>query len=297
MRDLVQVAVCQVRAHALDPEANATTTVATIERAARDGARLVILPELAASGYGVERTALLAVAESVANPGPVLQAWRSAARRLKVAIVGGLAEVDGDRLFNSAVTIDESGEIVSVYRKLHLFAGERDCFAPGDLGLPIVTVLGMRVGVIVCYDLRFPEAMRILALRGAELIAVPTAWVAGFDRRPPSGRIGQVDGAIVQANLNQVYVACADTVGAIDPFTFLGQSVVVSPYGQALAGPLSGTYEDIAHVTVDPAAVAAARHRGPGIDPFENRRADVYAADLGYREPVADQPVRPSETP
>ncbi len=297
MREPVQVAVCQVQAHALDPAANALSTVAAIERAATEGARIVVLPELAATGYCVDPVALRDVAESVSTPGPVLRAWVDAARRLGVAVIGGFAELDGGRLFNSAVTIDASGSVRSVYRKLHLFAGERDCFAPGDLGLPIVEVHGVRVGVIVCYDLRFPEAMRILALRGAELIAVPTAWVGGFDRRPSGERIGQVDGAIVQANLNQVYVACADAVGAIDPFRFLGQSVGVTPYGEVVAGPLSGSDEGIAHVSVDPQTVADARHRGPGIDPFENRRTDVYAVDLGYREPAAEHQSGPREKP
>jgi predicted amidohydrolase len=135
--------------------------------------------------------------------------------------------------------------------------------------------------------------MRILALRGAELIAVPTAWVAGFDRVVPEhGRIAQVDGAIVQANLNQVYVACADQVGTSGRTAFLGRSVAVGPYGDILAGPLSPTDEDLTTITVDAVEVERARHRGPGIDPLENRRTDVYDAYLGYS--VADEDRRES---
>lgn len=287
MVPLCRVAVVQMRSQPLDPITNATATSAGIERCAAAGATVVVLPELVATGYRVNREELAPIAESVSDPGPVLTAWTQTARRLGVAVVGGFAERAGDRLFNSAATIDETGEIVSVYRKLHLFGRERDCFEPGDRGLPIVTVAGVRIGVLVCYDLRFPEAMRIMALRGAELIAVPTAWVAGFDRSvPPDGRIGHVDGVIVQANLNQVFVACADTVGEISGVAFLGRSVVVSPFGELLAGPLSPDADEYAIVDVDVAQVEAARHRGPGIDPLANRRTDVYGTELGYREPV-----------
>lgn len=280
---MIRVSLAQMAAVALDTAANAAATSAAIDRAARDGAQLVVLPELIGTGYVTDADALAAVAEDVSAPGPVLRAWSEAARRTGTCVVGGLAERSGGRLYNSAVCIDETGAIAGVYRKLHLFGREHDGFTPGDRGLPIVELAGLRVGVLVCYDLRFPEAMRILALRGAELIAVPTAWVAGFDRVVPEhGRIAQVDGAIVQANLNQVYVACADQVGAAGRTTFLGRSVAVGPYGDVLAGPLSPTDEGLTTITVDATEVAAARHRGPGIDPLENRRTDVYDAYLGY---------------
>lgn len=279
-----RVAMVQMRSAPLDPSSNAVKTGAAIERCAREGATLVVLPELAATGYISDREALHPIAESVADPGPVLAAWMESARTNQVAVIGGFAERDGDSLYNSAVTIDGSGQVVSVYRKLHLFGRERECFEPGNLGLPIATVSSVQVGVLVCYDLRFPEAMRILALRGAEVIAVPTAWVAGFDKSVPvTGRIGQVDGAIVQANLNQVFVVCADTVGVISENAFLGRSVAVNPFGEVIAGPLSPDQEDYAIIEIDVSHVSAARHRGPGIDPFANRRTDVYGMELGYQ--------------
>jgi predicted amidohydrolase len=173
--------------------------------------------------------------------------------------------------------------VLATYRKLHLFGTEHQVFEPGDHGLPIVEIHGARVGIGVCYDLRFPEVLRILAVRGAELVVVPTAWVAGFDRKPPAGgSIGQVDGALVQSNLNQLFIACADQVGAVGDVAFLGRSVVTDPYGNALVGPLSADDEDLVVVTLDLDEVDRARHRGPGIDPMQNRRTDVYASLLGY---------------
>ena len=279
-----RVAMVQMRSAPLEPLANAVTTSAAITRCAQEGSTLVVLPELAATGYIPDRGALEPLAESVADPGPVLSAWVEAARTQQVAVIGGFAEREGDNLYNSAVTIDATGRIISIYRKRHLFGRERECFEPGDLGLPIANVSGVEVGVLVCYDLRFPEAMRIMALRGAEVIAVPTAWVSGFDKRvPATGRIGQIDGVVVQANLNQVFVVCADTVGVVSDLAFLGRSVAVNPFGEIIAGPLSPDQEECTIVDIDVAEVSAARHRGLGIDPFANRRTDVYGAELGYQ--------------
>ena len=173
---------------------------------------------------------------------------------------GASPRLDGDRLFNSVAVIGPDGRIAGTYRKLHLFGRERDVFTPGDHGLPVFEIAGLRLGVVVCYDLRFPEAVRILALRDVDLVAVPTAWVAGFDKATsPTGSIGQVDGALVQGNLNSVFLACADQVGEAEPYTFLGRSVLVDPYGQATVGPLDPVAEDLVVVEIDTDDVA-----GPG---------------------------------
>ena len=284
MPGIVRVALVQMAAQVLDVRANAQATIAAIRDAAAQGATIVILPELIASGYVPDREALLPVAESASGTGTCLEAWRTTAAEEGLTVIAGFPEQDGGRLFNSAVVIDPAGSIVSVYRKLHLFGAEWDCFTPGDQGLQVVRVDEVAIGVLVCYDLRFPEALRILALKGAELIAVPTAWVGGFDKSvPPEGRIGQVEGAIVQANLSQVFVGCADQVGGTDRHTFLGRSVAVDPFGQVIGGIASATEPDLVMFDMDTQDVQRARHRGRGIDPFENRRTDVYGELLGYQ--------------
>jgi len=255
-------------------------TLLAIDEAVAAGAELVVLPELAACGYVLDRAALVG-AQPVTDR--VVAAWQDAARRHAVSIVAGASEVVGDQLFNMALVIDERGSVVGRYRKLHLFGGEQQTFDPGDLGLPLFDVAGTSIGILICYDLRFPEAMRILALRGAQVVVVPTAWVGGFDKAaPPDGRIGQVDGVLVQANLNQVWVACADQVGDTGPNHFLGRSIVVDPYGVAAAGPLSPVDRAVVVVDVDPAESTRAYERGPGISPRANRRTDVYGSLLGY---------------
>jgi alkylhydroperoxidase/carboxymuconolactone decarboxylase family protein YurZ len=159
-------------------------------------------------------------------------------------------------------------------------------FAQGDLGLPIFEVDGVRVGVLICYDLRFPEAMRVLALRDAQIVAVPAAWVGDFDlAHPREGQpIGQVAAATVQANLNQVFVVAADRVGTDGDVTMLGSSTIASPYGEYLTGPLDRDTERVVVTEVDLDDQLASRARGDGIRPREDRRPDVYGDLLGYRE-------------
>lgn len=280
----MNVAVAQVEAVGLDLRANVDATVAAIGAAAAQGATLVVLPECVSSGWLDDPAAVGPLAEPGDGSGPALSAWRAAAREHGVAVVGGFPERAGEELFNSVAVIDAGGEVLGTYRKLHLFGSERQVFSPGDHGLPIFELGGLRVGVLVCYDLRFPEAMRLLALEGAELIAVPTAWVAGFDAETPEGeggRVGQVEGALVQANLNQVFVACADLTGTIAPNRFLGRSLIASPYGEPLAGPLPAAGEGLLVAEADAAAARAAQDRGGGLSPRHDRRTDVYSLAPG----------------
>ena len=197
----------------LDVATNVATTTSAVRSAAERGARLVVLPSSPRPGTSSTATPCSTGRRAPRPPGR-FSAWCAAARECGTVVVGGFAEVDGDRLFNSVAVIGPDGRIAGTYRKLHLFGRERDVFTPGDHGLPVFEVAGLRLGVVVCYDLRFPEAVRILALRDVDLVAVPTAWVAGFDKATsPTGSIGQVDGALVQGNLNSVFLACADQVG------------------------------------------------------------------------------------
>lgn len=292
----VRIGVAQlefVEADLASPERRAAAGTAAIDRLAAAGADVVVLPELAATGYVLDADHLGRHAETV-EPGPpgpgrpVLAAWAAAARRHGVAVVGGLAERTAHALYNTAVAIGPHGEVVGRYRKLHLFGAEHRVFAPGDLGLPVFPLGSLRAGLLICYDLRFPEAARILALQGAEVLLVPTAWIGGFDRAGPRpGRfIGQIEAALVHANLNQVYVVCADFAGRQRELEMLGQSVAIDPYGVILAGPLPETGPADFVVDVDAATVRSARHRGEGISPRENRRTDVYADLLGYRAPT-----------
>jgi N-carbamoylputrescine amidase len=274
------VAIAQISGPA---DGGAETRARSID-AAREafarGAQVVVLPELIVPGYGWRSD----VVESGAEPidGETVSAWTRVAREANGYVAGGLAERDDDSLYNAAVLVGPDG-LVLHYRKLHLFAGEKGVFTPGDLGLPIVrTPLGV-IGLCVCYDLRFVETLRVLALRGAELVCVPTAWVSGFDaeRWDADGYCPQARSALVQANLDQVFVACASQAGAHGDFEFLGSSIVADPRGRCLAGPLAPDRDEIAIADVDLGETRAAHDRGGDVLPRVDRRTDVYALAVG----------------
>jgi predicted amidohydrolase len=272
---LVRLALAQITGQPLQPERNREMTVSIVQKAAADGARLVILPELIVPGYVMDAVGLARCAEAV--DGPSYAAWHRLAREHDLYICGGICERAGEQLYNTAILVGPQGMALH-YRKLHLFAAEKDIFTPGDLGLPIAqTALG-RIGICVCYDLRFIEVVRSFALRDAQLIAVPTAWVTGFDREPwdRDGWCPQARAAAIQANLSQIFIACASQVGTSATLRFLGSSVLISPYGEATIGPLPGQAQDLALTSIDMDAVTAAQQRTAGVSPRTDRRTDVY---------------------
>jgi N-carbamoylputrescine amidase len=255
-------------------------TAAIAAAALRSGSDVVVLPELAVPGYTTERAVLARFAEPL--DGPATRAWREAAAATGGYVIGGFCERADGKLYNTAVAVGAQG-VICHYRKAHLFAGEKDALAPGNLGFPVAeTRLGV-LGLCVCYDLRFVEAARLLALQGAELVCVPAAWTGGYDRRQPGGGNwpDQVTGLLTQANLNQVFVAAASFAG--DGGRFLGSSVIADPYGRPLAGPLTRDQEEVATAGADMQAVAAAQHRSPLIHPREDRRSDLYRIEYQGR--------------
>ncbi|KWX68230.1 nitrilase-related carbon-nitrogen hydrolase [Mycobacterium sp. NAZ190054] len=260
---------------------NLGTALTRTRAACVAGANLVVLPELAISGYVVDRELAGAVAEPL--DGPSSAAFTALAREFDALVAYGFCERVGDDLFNSVVVVDGSGPVLH-YRKLHLFDLEKAVFTPGDLGLPVADTPFGRIGVCICYDLRFVEVLRALSLRGADVVLAPAAWVGGFDRTVPvAGGTRHVDSVLAQANLDQVaVVAVSQVAGAArgGPAT-LGGSVACDAYGELLAGPLSRTAADSALVDMDLDAIRAARVRAERIRPREDRRTDVYALTYG----------------
>ena len=276
---MTRVAAVQVSGPADGGAVNRERTVHGAREAFAAGAEVVVLPELIVPGYGWDRDALAGGAEGL--DGPTIEAWVGVAREAGGLVSGGFAERDGDALYNSAVLVDGDG-VVLHYRKLHLFSGERDLLTPGDLGLPVASTAVGVIGLCVCYDLRFVETLRALALQGAELVCVPTAWVPGFDSElwDEQGFCPQARGALMQANLDQVAIACASQAGVRGGMRFLGSSIVADGSGRCLAGPSPGDGDDIAIADVD---LAGHHDRGAGIRPRADRRTDVYGLALGDR--------------
>jgi N-carbamoylputrescine amidase len=279
----VAIGLAQVTGEPYASEPNRELCADALERLFDRGARLVVLPELVVPGYVLDRERLLPLAEPM--DGPTVASWVELAGRRQGWVVGGFCERDGDDLFNAAVLVGPGG-VALHYRKLHLFAEEKLTFAPGDRGLPVAELPFGRVGLCVCYDLRFVETARILALEGAELICVPTAWISGFDREKwdERGLATQAQGAILQANLDQVFIACASQAGTRDGRELLGSSILADPRGKLVTGPLPGDADELAIGEIDLDGVAEAQQRGPLLTPRADRRTDVYGITLAGRE-------------
>lgn len=238
------------------PAALSALTDATTSAAER-GAGLIVFPELFLCGYDVGE-AVFGAAETAG--GPSAEAIARLAARSGVAILYGYPERDGVRVYNSAQLIDGSGRAVANYRKTHLYgAWERRVFTPGD-GLVSVTLGELKIGILICYDVEFPEAVRSLALDGAELVAVPTALIRPF---------AIVARTLVPARAfeNQVHVAYAGLCGT----GFCGLSCIVGPDGRELARASEAPM--LLFAEIDPAAAAASRKLNPYLN---DRRPDLY---------------------
>ena len=149
--------------------------------------------------------------------------------------MGGFCELGGDgRLYNSAALVDASG-VRAVYRKAHLWDAEKLVFTPGGAPPPLVGLPAGRVAIMICYDLEFPEWVRLAALAGADLIAAPVNWPA--EPAPPGERPSVVIKALAGAAVNGVYLAVADRCGPERGVSWVGGSLIAGPDGYPLAGP------------------------------------------------------------
>lgn len=204
------------------PAANLTT----IERLlpAAGGADLLVLPELSNSGYRFEnRQQALSLAESIDNSRFLDRIMALCVSR-QLHMVVGFNELDGDRLFNTAVMVGPDG-VVGKYRKLHLFWDEKEIFEPGNLGLPVFEIAGAKIGLLICFDWVFPEVWRSLALDGAELICHPSNLVLpGLCQRSIP----------THAVCNRLFILTANRYGTERDLTFTGRSIVVDPKGNVL---------------------------------------------------------------
>ncbi|HEY6538204.1 MAG TPA: nitrilase-related carbon-nitrogen hydrolase [Candidatus Dormibacteraeota bacterium] len=282
----LKLAVCQYAPQLGDPSGNRSRGSEWIGRAADAGAGLVVLPELASSGYTFHSREEADRAAEAAD-GPILSAWSETCRARGVYAVVGFCERGQRGRFNSAALLGPEG-MVGIYRKAHLFYDEQSYFESGDLGFPVFELPFGRVGMLICYDLWFPEAARVLALAGAELICVPTNWVANFRRRVTDER-GWVMGdyaAVGAATQNQVFVAAADRIGEEREVEFIGGSCIVGPEGWLLAGPAPRTDEAMLLADVDLSQADARKQRTPRNHALGDRRPELYSALSAAPEPA-----------
>ena len=239
--DHTVIAVAQLAIAIGEPDANRKAAASAVAEAAAAGARLVVLPELCDSGYvfGDDPAQASAEAGALASPADdstTLRQWHALAAEHELVIVGGFCERGADgRLFNSAAVVDASGTR-AVYRKAHLWDKEKLVFTPGDAPPPVVDLGFGLVGVMICYDLEFPEWVRLAALDGADLIAAPVNWPAAA--RPAGERPAEVIKAQAAAATNGVFVAVADRSQVERGVSWISGSLIVGSDGYPLAGPV-----------------------------------------------------------
>ncbi len=247
--------------------------LATLRRAATqaasEGAQLLVLPELFLTGYNIGADALHASAEPADGPSAAQAA--AIARQSGVALLYGYPECGAQgRLHNSALLLGPAGETLANYRKTHLFGDmERQVFSPGEDAFVLADVAGRRVGLLICYDVEFPELVRGLALRGADLVAVPTALMTPYHFVPRMM-------LPVRAFENQLFLVYANRCGREAGLAYVGESRIVAPDGSVLA--CAGAGEALLTATLDDAAMR------------RSRALNTYLQDrqpTRYREPDA----------
>ena len=279
-----QIALVQM-AMSAEPAANLDAACAKIREAAGRGAKVVCLPELFRTPYFCQKedAALFALAEAI--PGSSTEALGWEARRSSVVVVASLFERRAPGLYhNTTAVIGTDGTILGLYRKMHIPDDpgyyEKYYFTPGDLGFHVFPTEFGNLGVLVCWDQWFPEAARLVALRGADVIFYPTAIGWHPAEKAQNGAAQRDAWRTIQrghAIANGVYVAAINRVGLETPagppgLEFWGSSFLCDPHGVVLS-EATNDQQEILFGTVDPARIEDVRRNWPFL---RDRRIDAY---------------------
>lgn len=259
MQKSIKAAALQFNIALGDVDTNLSYVTAKLRRLAQDGVELAVLPEMWSCGFAYREL------NALSQRTPILvRQLQELSRELSMVIVGSLPEPHGERVCNTSYIIDR-GAVAGTYRKMHLFSLMKEDLHifPGDSFLVADTSVG-KIGAIICYDLRFPELSRRLALEGADIICVPGEW--------PKPREEHWRTLLrARAIENQLFVIAANTCGVVGKFDFFGSSMIINPKGEVLAEAGYGNGEPTA--LLDPAEMAQWRE---SITCFQDRRPECY---------------------
>jgi predicted amidohydrolase len=242
-----------------DVDTNLAYVREALARIAAQGANLAVLPEMWSSGFSYKNLNELALRTQ-----GIVDELLELSRTHKLVIIGSMPEPNGDKVFNALYVID-NGSLAGVYRKMHLFSllGEERAFSGGDSWLCAETSLG-KVGVIICYDLRFPELSRRLAIEGAQVICVPAQW--------PKPRQEHWRTLLrARAMENQLFIVACNACGIIGKLDFFGMSMIIDAKGELLAEAGEGEGEIVA--SLDMQAMTDWRAQIPC---FNDRKPECY---------------------
>ena len=262
----MRIALLQGPARTPDPAAGLAAVADAARRAAAAGARLLVTPEMSLTGYAIGADRVAELAEPA--PGPLTDAVAAIAAEHGLAIAVGLPVRTPAGVENTVVVVDSDGTRAASYAKAHLYGDvDRDAFVPGDVGVVQFHLDGLVVGLLVCYDVEFPEAVRAHAVAGTQLLVVPTGLM------DPYGHISTV---LVPARAyeSQVFVAYANRTGTEGDFDYCGASCVIAPDGTELAR--AGRGEELLVADVDPAVLTASRSVNTHL---ADRRPELYSTE------------------
>ncbi len=275
----VTIGLVQMRCVA-QPEKNLVKAIARVTEATRRGAQIVCLPELFRSLYfcQAEDHSFFKLAESI--PGPTTEALAALARKLKITIVGSIFEKRRAGVYhNTAVVLDADGKLAGKYRKMHIpddpLYYEKFYFTPGDLGFQSFHTKHAEIGTLICWDQWYPEAARLTALKGAQIIFYPTAIGWHRSEKKEFGR-KQYDAWVTiqrsHAIANGCFVAAPNRIGVEGTVEFWGGSFVCDPFGEIIAHASHNKEELlITHCNLD--LVEETRQHWPFL---RDRRIDAY---------------------
>lgn len=272
-----------------DVNANLSLLERTVREEVAKGTELTIFPECFSTGYCFDS---LEDARTIAEliPGPSTDRVAKLCAELNTGVVFGMIEKSGNDVFNTAVLVGPGG-LIGSYRKVHLpYLGVDRFTTPGNRPFEVFEFGGVRIGMLICYDGGFPEAARVLAIRGADLIVLPTNW-------PPGGAFMAEYSINCRAMENGVYFAAVNRVGTENGFSFIGRSRICSPVGETLV-TIPDDSSGILRAEIDPAKARAKRIvRVPGkhvIDRMADRRPEMYSPlcePHSLKRPGRDEPV------
>lgn len=260
----VLIAVLQMQTSPGEPAENLAAIARAARAAAAFGADLLVTPEMSLTGYAIGTADIARLAEP--RSGAMIGAVRAIAEETGVAVVAGFPERDGGVVFNAAALVAPGSDPV-IYRKGHLYGdAERAAFAPSTTPPAVFAFRGLKAGMLICYDVEFPEMVRSLALAGADLVIVPTALPAGAASR-------RVSKSVIPARAleNHVFVVYAGLCGNERGTALEGGSAVVGPDGEDLAR--AGAAEALMFARIDTGGYDEARAENPYL---ADRRPGLY---------------------
>jgi len=245
-----------------DMHKNVEKVLDCMEQAAGEGANLFLTTEVCLSPFFPQYPGRDASGYALNIDGEIVKAFQAACRRLKLAASPNIYLREGGKYYDASLLIDASGELLGISKMVHICQApcfyEQDYYSPSDTGFRVYDTAMGKIGIVICYDRHFPESIRSCALKGAQLILIPTVNTSSEPRDLYEWELR------VAAMQNNVFIACCNRVGNEDAMEFYGESFVIDPEGNIVAK--AGESEQLLIADIDLSLIDAARKKRPFLE-------------------------------